>query len=202
MSIFCRGRWFVLVFLVHDNGHPSFCPGAVCLRYRRLPVVPFSLRLHSSCSPRSISVLREADCKVNSLRLWIRWWRLVSTLNGFKRGVQRKWKRSVSCGSDLVEFKTLWPTERHYSNKRHIFTGNNLKTRRGVTIVIYKLTPPPPPLVMALDIKRYQNLSKMQKLYYCTIYYLLPGIIPTPVNKEIRAQMSNCTYKQFNVLWK
>ena len=30
----------------------------------------------------------------------------------------------------------------------------------------------------------------MQKLYYCTIYYLLPGIISTPVNKEIRAQMS------------
>ena len=30
----------------------------------------------------------------------------------------------------------------------------------------------------------------MQKIYYCTIYYLLPGIISTPVNKEIRAQMS------------
>ena len=100
---------------------PILCPGAVCLRYRRLPVVPFSLRLHSSCSPQSISVLREADCKVNSLRSWIRWWRLVSTLNGFKRGVQRKWKRSVSCGSD------------------------------------YKLTLPPSPLVMALDLKRYQN---------------------------------------------
>ena len=45
-------------------------------------------------------------------------------------------------------------------------------------------------------------LVKMQKIYYCTIYYLLPGIISTPVNKEIRAQMSKCTYKQFNVLWK
>ena len=30
----------------------------------------------------------------------------------------------------------------------------------------------------------------MQKIYYCTIYYLLPGIISTPVNKEIRAQMN------------
>ena len=29
----------------------------------------------------------------------------------------------------------------------------------------------------------------MQKIYYCTIYYLLPGIISTPVNKETRAQM-------------
>ena len=34
------------------------------------------------------------------------------------------------------------------------------------------------------------GLLTMQKLYYCTIYYLLPGIIPTPVNKEIRAQMN------------
>ena len=32
--------------------------------------------------------------------------------------------------------------------------------------------------------------------------YLLPGIISTPVNKEIRAQMSKRTYKQFNVPWK
>ena len=30
----------------------------------------------------------------------------------------------------------------------------------------------------------------MQKIYYSTIYYLLPGIISTPVNKEIRAQMN------------
>ena len=29
----------------------------------------------------------------------------------------------------------------------------------------------------------------MQKIYYCTIYYLFPGIISTPVNKEKRAQM-------------
>ena len=29
----------------------------------------------------------------------------------------------------------------------------------------------------------------MQKIYYCTIYYLLPGIISTPANKDIRAQM-------------
>ena len=29
----------------------------------------------------------------------------------------------------------------------------------------------------------------MQKIYHCTIYYLLPGIISTPLNKEIRAQM-------------
>ena len=115
---------------------PVLCPGAVCLRYRRLPVVPFSLRLHSSCSPQSIqSVLREADCKVNSLRSWIRWWRLVSTLNGFKRGVQRKWKLSVSCGSDLVEIKTLWPTECHYSNKRRIFTGNNLINAAALLLV-------------------------------------------------------------------
>ena len=28
----------------------------------------------------------------------------------------------------------------------------------------------------------------MQKIYFCTIYYLLPGIISTPVNKEKRAQ--------------
>ena len=42
----------------------------------------------------------------------------------------------------------------------------------------------------------------MQKIYYCTVYYLLLGIISTPVNKEIRTQMSNCKNKQFNVLWK
>ena len=35
----------------------------------------------------------------------------------------------------------------------------------------------------------------MQKIYYCTIYYLLQGIISTPVNKEIRAQMSKRTDK-------
>ena len=29
----------------------------------------------------------------------------------------------------------------------------------------------------------------MQKIYYCTIYYLFPGIISTPVNKQIRVQM-------------
>ena len=34
------------------------------------------------------------------------------------------------------------------------------------------------------------GLIAMQKIYYCTIYCLLPGIISTSVNKEIRAQMS------------
>ena len=31
---------------------------------------------------------------------------------------------------------------------------------------------------------------------------LIASIIFTSVNKEIRAQMSKCTYKQFNALWK
>ena len=30
----------------------------------------------------------------------------------------------------------------------------------------------------------------MQKICYCTIYYLFPGIISTPVDKEIRAKIS------------
>ena len=33
-----------------------------------------------------------------------------------------------------------------------------------------------------------------KKIYYCTVYYSLPGIISTPANKEKRAQMSRCTY--------
>ena len=48
----------------------------------------------------------------------------------------------------------------------------------------------------------YSALSTMQKIYYGTIDCLSLGIIFTPVNKRIRAQMSKCEYKQFDTLWK
>ena len=41
----------------------------------------------------------------------------------------------------------------------------------------------------------YSALSTMQKIYYGTIDCLSLGIIFTPVNKRIRAQMSKCEYK-------
>ena len=46
------------------------------------------------------------------------------------------------------------------------------------------------------------NDAKDLLLHHLLLFSLLPGIISTPVNKEIRTQTSNWTYKQFNELWK